>query len=650
MFEIAMRLPKAKWPILIGLALCILLAFAGLAIWKASRALHRASEEVAATENLKFTVSRLNSAGPSGVEWISSPAVFNDAAFFEGRLYLCGPSGLMEYSPDGKLVARYRVGLELPAAPLVGMSIGRAADAAEPELYLATRGGGVLAFSENSSRQILPEANPLRQLTAVLPLPTGRILLGTEKSGVLVYDGTHLTPFHPQLSKLHITALAGDDSSIWAGTLDGGVIHWHAGQADRFTEAEGLPDPRVLSLATDGDRTFVGTPMGVAEFRDGKFTRVLTSGFFSGALLVDGQTLVVGTLDEGILEVPLAPSLKAGPRPRGQEISGRIMRLLSAEGNLFALTDSGFYSFNPRGGTWRPVIEREDTLLADRNVSALDFDSSGRLWVGYFDRGLDVLSPTGDRATHIEDEHVFCVNRIVHDSQHDTTDVATANGLVVFDGALRQREVLGRNEGLIADHVTDVALIPGGMTLATPAGITFLTPTGARSIYAFHGLVNNHVYTLGAEGTRLLVGTLGGLSVLNEGQVRMNYTTANSGLKANWITALAQVGDEWFVGSYGGGIFSLDATGRCETFPDATGAFVVNPNAMLASGQRVYAGTLERGLYVYDRALGRWSDVIAALPSPNVTALAIHNGYLYVGTDNGLIRIPEQNLTSSVRP
>jgi ligand-binding sensor domain-containing protein len=622
-----------------------------LAIWKASRALHRASEEVAATEDLKFKVLRLDRAMPSSVEWISSPAVFNDAAFFAGRLYLCGPSGLTEYSPEGKLVARYRVGLELPAAPLVGMSVGRAADAAEPELYLATRGGGVLAFSEKSSRQILPEANPLRQLTAVLPLPTGRILLGTEKSGVLVYDGTHLTPFHAQLTKLQITALAGDDSSLWAGTLNEGVIHWHAGQADHFAEAEGLPDARVLSLAMDGDRTFVGTPMGVAEFREGKFRRVLASGFFAGALLVDGETLVVGTLDEGILEVPLAPSSKAGPRPRGQEISGRIMRLLSAEANLFALTDSGFYSFNPHGGTWRPVIEREDTLLADRDISALDFDSSGRLWVGYFDRGLDVLSPAGDRTTHIEDEHVFCINRVVYDSQHDTTDVATANGLVVFDGALRQREVLGRNEGLIADHVTDVALTAGGMTLATPAGITFITPTGARSIYAFHGLVNNHVYTLGAEGTRLLAGTLGGLSILDEGRVRTNYTTANSGLKANWITALAQVGDEWFVGSYGSGIFRLDATGRCETFPDATGAFVVNPNAMLATAQRVYAGTVERGLYVYDRSLGRWSDVTAALPSPNVTALAVHNGYLYIGTDNGLIRILEQNLSNlGLRP
>jgi ligand-binding sensor domain-containing protein len=130
----------------------------------------------------------------------------------------------------------------------------------------------------------------------------------------------------------------------------------------------------------------------------------------------------------------------------------------------------------------------------------------------------------------------------------------------------------------------------------------------------------------------------------------MNYTTANSGLKANWITALARVGDEWFVGSYGGGIFRLDHTGRCERFPDASQAFVVNPNAMLVTGQRVYAGTLGRGLYVYERAQGRWNIVTAGLPSANVTALAVHNGYLYAGTDNGLIRIAEQNLISENQP
>jgi len=644
-----MALPKAKWLLLIGLTVFVLLSFGGMAIWKASKALRQATAEVAADEELKFTVSHLNRALPLGAEWISSPAAFNDAAFLGGHLYVCGPSGFVEYSTDGKPLARYRVGLELPSAPLTGMSLGRARDAAEPEIYFATAGGGLLAFSEESLRQILPEARALRQITAVLTLPTGRVLLGTEKNGVLVYDGTHLSVFHPQLANLSITALAGDDSNLWAGTLANGVVHWHAGQADRYAEPDGLPDPRVLSLAVEGDRTFVGTPMGVAEFRGGKFTRVLASSFFASSLLVDGETLIEGTLDEGILEIPLAAGSSEGPRAHGQEISGRIMRLLSEEGSLFALTESGFYTFNPRGRTWRPAFEREASLLEDRNVSALEFDSSGRLWVGYFDRGLDVLLPGGERANHIEDEHVFCVNRILHDPQRDATIVATANGLIVFDAALREREVLGHNEGLIADHVTDVALTAGGMTLATPAGITFLTSGGARSIYAFNGLVNNHVYTLAAEGTRLLAGTLGGLSILDGGQVRMSYTTANSGLKANWITALARVGDEWFVGSYGGGIFRLDASGRCERFPDASDAFVVNPNAMLATAQRVYAGTMGRGLYVYDRPQGRWSDVTAGLPSLNVTALAAHDGYLYVGTDNGLVRTPEENV-SGARP
>jgi ligand-binding sensor domain-containing protein len=645
-----MQLPKAKYLFLAGLAFCSLLAFAVFSVWKARQALRSATEQVSAAENLKFTVALLDGAAPGGAEWISSPAVFGDAAFFEGRLYCGGSSGLLAYSPEGKLLARYRAGMEMPAAPLVGMSVGRAADAVQPELYLATAGAGLLAISEKGLRQILPQSGVLRRLTAVLPLATGRVLLGTEKDGVLVYDGSGLAPFHPQLANLQITALAGDDANLWAGTLADGVIHWHAGRAERFSEAQGLPDPRVLALAVDGERTFVGTPLGVAEFRAGQFTRRLAASFFANSLLVEGESLLVGTLDEGVVQVPLAASPAREPRPQGQEIPGRIVRLLSAAGSLYALTDCGFYSLNARGGAWRPVIEREASLLADRNVSALEFDPLGRLWVGYFDRGLDVLSPGEDRATHLEDEHVFCVNRIVHDARHDATYVATANGLVVFDGALHKHEVLGRKEGLIADHVTDLVLTAEGMTLATPAGLTFLTPGGARSIYAFHGLINNHVYTVASEGTRLLAGTLGGLSVLDGGQVLSSYTTANSGLKANWITALAPVGDGWFVGTYGAGILRLGATGRFQTFADLPGAFVVNPNAMLSTAERIYAGTLDRGLYVYDRFLGRWSNVTSNLPSANVTALAVRNGFLYMGTDNGLIKIPERILTSGVRP
>jgi ligand-binding sensor domain-containing protein len=300
---------------------------------------------------------------------------------------------------------------------------------------------------------------------------------------------------------------------------------------------------------------------------------------------------------------------------------------------------------NVRGFGWQRVLEAGAATLSDRNISALAADGSGRLWVGYFDRGMDVLAPDTSRATHVENEHVFCVNRILIDAKTGAIDVATANGLVRFDNSGSEQQVLTRADGLIADHVTDVAAYRDGLALATPAGLTFLDASGARSMYAFHGLVN-HVYALGVSGDELIAGTLGGLSLLDKGNVAVNYTTATSNLKHNWITAVVPVGAEWMVGTYGAGVLGLDRAGRFHSFETASGPFEVNPNAMLVTPNYVLAGTLGKGLYLCDRQSGRWSVIDTGLPSLNVTALAIGNGYIYVGTDNGLVRIPEQKLHS----
>jgi ligand-binding sensor domain-containing protein len=223
--------------------------------------------------------------------------------------------------------------------------------------------------------------------------------------------------------------------------------------------------------------------------------------------------------------------------------------------------------------------------------------------------------------------------------------VATANGLVRFDSNASQQQVSTRADGLIADHVTDVAIYRDGLVVGTPAGLTFLDANGPHSMYAFHGLVNNHVYALGVSGDELMVGTLGGLSEINKESVRVNYTAgAGSGLKHHWITAVVPVGDEWMVGTYGAGILRLDRSGRFQTFEKATAPFEINPNAMLVTAQHVFAGSLGKGLYVYHRDAARWTVVTDGLPSLNVTALAESNGTIYVGTDNGLVRILEQKL------
>ncbi len=81
-------------------------------------------------------------------------------------------------------------------------------------------------------------------------------------------------------------------------------------------------------------------------------------------------------------------------------------------------------------------------------------------------------------------------------------------------------------------------------------------------------------------GKRVYLGTLGGISVLEEGRIAFSWNTANSRLAANWVNALAVLDSKLFVGTYGGGIQSVDADGQWTDYGEAIGRFEVNPNAM----------------------------------------------------------------------
>lgn len=438
----------------------------------------------------------------------------------------------------------------------------------------------------------------------------------------MVYDGKDLKPFHSSLSEIPVTALAGDDASLWVGTIDRGLLHWNAGTLE--TIDDNLPDHQVLSLALDAGTVYAGTAMGVAEIRDGKFVRIVAPGYFAQTLLASEGKLWIGTLDEGMVEVP---------RHRSGICPGcSIRKILRIDGDVFTVAEDSLW----RGS--QEVIRREDATLVDRNIAALSMDGSGRLWIGYFDRGLQILG--GER---FEDDHLFCVNRIAHDAARGVSAVATANGLVMFDASGARRRVITHDDGLIANQVTDVVLRSDGSAIAaTPAGVSFIDASGISSIYAFQGLVNNHAFALGSVGAKTLVGTLGGMSVLDGEMVKASFTTANSALKHNWITAMVRVNDDWFVGTYGGGVLRFDRAGRWQAFDDLRGNLEINANAMAATSNAVYAGTLDHGLAVY--SAGRWNFWTAGLPSANVTAIEARGGVLYIGTDNGLVKIPESTV------
>jgi hypothetical protein len=634
---------RRKWHYAVAAVLLLTLSGAGLIVWRAQRAVRIATREVQSQETLRFSVVKLVPFNTS-FEWISAPEAFSGATVFKGEFYLCGASGLFRYDNRGTLIKHYRPGQDLPSSPLLRISTGILKDAREPELLIATQSAGVLAFNGLAFRQIIPADTDARSITSLLPLNSGQLLIGTRKRGVLVYDGYTLRPLHPALSALRVTQLTGREADLWVGTEDQGVVHWQGGRAETFAEAQGMPDAEVFSIALANDKTYVGTAVGIAEFQDGRFVRVLAPGLFARTLYVHGHALLSGGSGEGIAEIDPAPQRMYGIlRPATRSLSD-VQQIFAEGDTLYVVTRNALYQKEGQRGGWRRVLAPGSAMLADRNISALAVDRTDRLWVGYFDRGLDIFEPGLRKAVHLEDDNIFCINRIVPKASDGTLALATANGLVLFDQSGKKQQVLGRADGLLADHVTDAALYGDGMVLATPAGLTFLDASGPRSLYAFHGLVNNHVYAVGAAGKEVIAGTLGGISVLENENVAANYTVATRGLTHNWISAIVRSGNDWIVGTYGGGIVRLLANGRFEPFDVATAKFEVYPNAMLATGDHVLAGTLSKGLYVYNQRADRWSVITEGLPSLNVTALAAGGGFIYVGTDNGLVRIPEQNL------
>src|SRR5262249_8204865 len=157
-------------------------------------------------------------------------------------------------------------------------------------------------------------------------------------------------------------------------------------------EEQGLPDRQVQAITLRGEKVYVGTPAGVAEFDHGRFSRVLAKGVLVTSLLVRGEDLWVGSVDQGVVRVPLAVERRL-PAPRHSAAAqlDEVRQIASTEESALALTRTGVFSAKANGLGWQQVLKTRDAVLSDRNISALAMDKDARLWVGYFDRGLDIV-------------------------------------------------------------------------------------------------------------------------------------------------------------------------------------------------------------------------------------------------------------------
>ncbi len=191
-----------------------------------------------------------------------------------------------------------------------------------------------------------------------------------------------------------------------------------------------------------------------------------------------------------------------------------------------------------------------------------------------------------------------------------------------------------QRDGLAADDITALAFAPDGTVwIGTTRGATRVREPSWVTYTAANGLGNAHVtgIAIAADGKTYLATNGGGLTLF-DGVQRKTYTTANSAIPSNYLTALAldKQGRVW-IGTLGYGVARLENEQWIKyTFTNN----YINALALDANGYPWIATS--DGVFFFDGRAWRHITQATGLASSRVHALAIaRDGRVWFGTDAG---------------
>jgi ligand-binding sensor domain-containing protein len=631
--------------------------------------------------------ARLRAPATDGLTAFLDASDVRATAALGGVRYLATSGGLVQLDPSGGVKRRYTTFDGLPGNDLTALAVFQG------KLFIGTGTQGLIALDGTSFTGysfVKPKAAEVSALAAT----ENRLLIGTLDGGLFEYDGQG---FSRRLNSTtgadfkRVTALLPFASRVYVGTQDLGLFIWREDRIEHIGPGDGLPSPHVTGIAPlEGSLSSIGevavaTDFGVVALTGANQIKRISNKPNITSLAVSSGRLWAGLFRGGVVELHPEGAINdvgvvshpvRSELPPSAEGAAGLPRstptvVVADEGKLWALTGEGAFSRDE--GAAGPAFQSVSastggsSILTSGHITSLAFDGRGRLWIGYFDRGIDTVAPgTSERLAHFEDDRVREINSIRYDSGEEQMLAATSRGLVIFDDRSRQTVLTREHDGLINESVAHVLLAdvqapvaagaagsaaarPGrdqAVVLATAGGLTEVHSGRAHSITAFHGLPSNHLYCTAAEGSKLFVGSLAGLAVVDLDLLRVTttYKTSNSHLSHDWVTAVCEADGTLYIGTNGGGVDALLSTGEWINFSDQIGHFEVNQNAMYFDGERLYIGTGQQGLLSYNTRGHRWTRFTSGLPSQNVTAIASDDRYIYAGTLNGMIRIEKRVL------
>jgi hypothetical protein len=526
------------------------------------------------------------------------------------------PDSLLTAGGFGLLDERGDASASLPTLRIAALALWRGEPVAGPAA------GGLFLRRGGHWEELRSGFGPLHA-RALLETPGGELLIGASEGLFKAAWGANKIE---RLDTAPVQSIAlGPSGLIFAGgetglrRIEGSVV-----------SPLSSPDPWVQWVGVEGGDLCVITPLGLARGpMNGALLPEAGGGDVESATVMDGQLYAVGG--------DRFTAFDASGHATESFLPSKPKRVMAASGVLFVDTDAGLY--RRAGGQWELARPRPASLPpGSSHVGALAMLES-KLVVGLFDRGLVVGDPAtpGWNWRAIPGPAAWGVNALLPEG--GSLYVASLRGAARFEGQ-RLMLVSGDNAGA----AFSLAATPGGVAVGYGQGVAL---PDARFLSAFHGLPGNQALTLAQDEDGLLfVGTPTGLGAIRGSRVAWRVVSGDGKLPNPWVNALVFHNGALYIGTYGGGIAKREtppadhgAIGNFEPFVETEG-LKVSEGCLVAAGGTLLVGTDGRGLYRLSADGQRFVSLKVPLPSPHITAILPGKAGVFIGTDEGLARIP----------
>ena len=466
----------------------------------------------------------------------------------------------------------------------------------------------------------IEEGLPSEKITAFAEDRSGGFWFGTYGEGLYVWKNDRLYQFNTEddgLASNDIYSLASDaQGRIWAATDAGISICSMPETGKKLVQnlgiAEGLPDEIVTTLLADkqGD-IWAGTQekgilrFDVATLKPSFQTKNWAFEEVTCLAMFGSRELWVGTGRDGLVRIDLA---SGNARALPEEHALRHVKTYSLckdrEGLLWAVLDKGaLYSANVRFGFWQSGFSNVQALLVDRQ---------GRFWAGC-------------------QEGLFLQRNAVPLNKPRNA-VPLHNPRNAVPGYSEFKNVLSQNVISLWESPT------GEIWAGTFGNGVFVLDRQGRVLRQFserHGLANGSVLSIGGDGQKVWLATLGGVSAMGADGNGNLQVQAELGTSYVYKVFTDSRGRVWF-GTDGKGLAVMES-GALRFFAEASGTLLKTIYSITEDKQgRIWFSTDREGLFCYDGNKFQRFTKANGLHSQKITGLAADgNGLIVIGYDDG---------------